>query len=233
MKKTLLLLCVLTAMQAHANQEFSKRNLTERALTLKENEILVGGAVGYGKTNSRDAWFLGLNGAWGVTDDLSLGLGHLRYRFIDRANDRDGLELTFGAGLKGAYERNDDTVLGYGADVTGQYVFSPSLALTFGVDYVFWNDVGRQNADEYRFSIGSKHRLQDNVTMITNLAYRDLKDMQQDDAYEASLAFNYSLSPQTDIGVAFSYTDFDAEREGLEFDSELEKAAAVYIAYRF
>ena len=237
MKKTIILISLLAAVQAQAAQEYSKRNLTERALTLKQGEILVGGAVGYGKTNSEDDWMVVPFAAYGITDDLTLEPGGLRYRFIDRPNDNAGLELTVGGGVKGLYERKvnneEKDVLGYGMDLTGQYVLTPDFAITFGLDYVFWNDVGPNNKKEYIYSVGTKYQVMENVTLITAASYHDLKDMTQDDAYSITAGVNYSYSPQMDIGFGVNYTDFDPEKEGFKYDGAYEKTAVAYVSYRF
>ena len=84
----------ILAMQSACAQDLSKRSLVERALTLKDHEILVGGALGYGDSSSDSGFNLGLDVGYGLSNDITLGLGGIRYRFLARDNDEQGLELT-------------------------------------------------------------------------------------------------------------------------------------------
>lgn len=221
---------VATGLSAHS---LSKQNLVQRSLTLKDGEILLGGALAYGKTGKADDVIWGAQAAYGINDNLTLSLDGLRYRLLARSNDNQGLELTLGAGLKGFMQQQNKNVLGYGADVTGKYVLSPDLALTFGAEYIFWNTRNASNAKEFRFSIGGQYQLIDDVTVSVDYSFRDLHDFVQDNTYTVSAGINYALNQQIDIGLGFSYSSFDGHKNAFDIDSAHKRYAGIHASYRF
>lgn len=231
-----LIASVFTTGMATAD-ELSERSLVKRAYTLKDGEIQIGAALGYGKTADKNRFSVSASASYGLTDDLSISLGGLRYRALSRVDDENGLEVTIGAGLRGYLERANvsgkDEVLGYGLDIAGKYVFSEQVALTFSTGYVFWNDIGADNRKEYRYSIGALYEPIRNVTFMTGFTYRDLDDFNQNDAYDISASVNYSLSKRTDVGLAFSYSDFDAIENGFKPEDAFKRNVAAYVTYRF
>jgi len=234
MNKSLLLGLILStaATGAFAN-DLSKQNLVERSLVLKDSELMLAGGIYHGETNDENDTGIALNVAYGLTDNVSVGFGGVRYRFMERASEGRGLELTFGAGIKGHLEQNDDDILGYGADVAGKYVMSKNLAMTFGAEYVFWNKLGSDNASENRYSVGTLFQPIPYVTLSLDYTYRDLKDFNQDNAYVVSTGVHYALSQNTDLGLTFAYSDFDAEQNGFDIESAHKRNLGAYVSYRF
>ncbi len=233
MKKSLLIGLILSASTAVSANELSKQNLVERSLTLKDSEVALSGGLYFGETDDEDDTGLGLNAAYGLTDELTIHLGGVRYKYLPRYNDGKGLELTFGAGYKGHMERNNDDVKGYGADITGKYVFSRDLAMVFAAEYVFWNNPGSDNSSENRFSVGALYQPIERLTFSVDYTHRDLKDFVQNNAYTASAGVNYALTKNTDIGLTYAYSDFDAEQNGYDIDSAYQRNYGAYINYRF
>ena len=217
-------------------KELSDKSLVTRSLTAKDGEFQVWGAAGYTKKSDNDnGGYLGIDGRYGITDDWSISLGHTHYRFIDRGQSKRGLELAIGAGLKGAYElQNGDDVIGYGADITGKYVFSNETAVLFGSQYVFWNvpDTDK-NLDEWRWSIGMQQEISIDVVLSANYTYRDLNGFNQSSAYDASIGFNYALTKQWDLGISVGYSDFNALKNGFKGDTAYKENAGIYVGYRF
>lgn len=239
MKKLLIAALIASAFttgMATAN-ELSERSLVKRAYTLKNGEIQVGAALGYGETDDENHWQFNAGARYGLTDDLTIGLGDIRYRALSRAENGNGLELTIGGGLKGYMERlnldGDDEVLGYGLDIAGKYVMSDRVALTFGTEYVFWNDIGSDNRKEFRYSVGGLYEPIRNVTLMASYTYRDLEDFTQSSAYDISAGVNYSLNKRTDIGLAFGYSDFDAVENGFKPEYAHKRSVGAYVSYRF
>lgn len=234
MKKSVLIGLILSSVATGASaNKLSEQNLVERSLTLKDSEMVLSGAVFRGKTGDDSDTALGLSVGYGLTDNLTLGLGGARYRFMERANDGKGLELAFGAGYKGHMERNNKDVNGYGADITGKYVLSSDLAVLFAAEYVFWNNVGKDNASENRYSLGALYQVMNDVTVSVNYTHRDLKDFNQSSAYSASTGVHYAWSKNTDVGLVFGYSDFDAVKNGYDTDSAHKRNVGVYANYRF
>lgn len=234
MKKSVLIGLILAATTAGTSaNELSKQNLVERSLTLKDSELVFSGGLFHGETGDENDTGLALNAGYGLTDNLTVGLGGARYRFIERANDGQGLEMAFSLGAKGHMEQNNEDVHGYGADVIGKYVFSSDFALLFAAEYVYWNHKGTDDASENRYTLGAQYQVVDNLTWSVDYTYRDLKDFNQDHAYSASTGLQYGLSKNTDVGVMFAYSDFDTEKNGYDTDSAYKRNVGAYVNYRF
>ena len=230
-------LAALLCVGASQANELSDRNLVTRSLTVQDSELQVVGALGYGKNGDEDGIEVGLDARYGLSDDWTIGLGHTRYRFLERGNNDLGLELTVGAGLKGMYEksgRGNVDVLGYGADIAGKYVYSQDTALVFGAQYVFWNvQHTDKNADEYRFNLGVQHQVFEDVVISADYTLRSLNDMTQSTAHKASVSMNYALSKNLDTGVFVNYSSFDPVKNGFTADSANKQGVGAYVSYRF
>ena len=226
------LLTTATTTFVYAN-ELSEQNLVTRSLTLKNGEIMLSGAANYGKTGKLDDSNLVLGAAYGLTDDLTVGLGGARYRLLKGPMAGHGLEVTIGAGIKGNLEQNNEDALGYGADVIGKYVVSEQLAFTFGSEYVFWNKRGPDNAKEYRYSVGAMYSPIQNITVSAGYTYRDLDDFSQDKAYTVSSGINYASNEHMDVGLILTYSDFDPVKNGFDVDSAHKRNLRAYVSYRF
>jgi opacity protein-like surface antigen len=223
----------------------SPKNLVERPITLADGELQVAGAIQYGeKVDGEKEWNLVPHFAYGITDDLTVSLGEVRYRFLERRNNKTGLELTTGISYAGRLKAGDaDDAHGGKIDVVGKYVFTSDTAVAFSLGYVHWQDFdldkvdwqGEDNKDrsEIRYSASLLQNLSNDVTFIASYTYRDLKDFQQNSAQAASVGLNYAYSNNIDLGLFGRYSDYNPAENGFSNDGALERSAGVYMSYRF
>ncbi len=216
-------------------QQLSPSNLVERPLVLADGEIAVGGALLFGEqTDGDNKWRALPVFGYGVTDNVTVGFGGIRYQFMERWQDKTGLEMTLGLGLTGGREViGADDSYGVGLDLSGKYVFSSDTALTFGIEYIHWQEDKRDNRGEVALSVGFEQRLYGQLSAFGQYTYSDLHDFVEDDSHAGSLGLNYTLSKQSDIGVLVTYSNFDAQANGYKADDIYEKTAGVYYTYRF
>ena len=237
MKKLLPALTLICISSTAIAEQYSPANPVVRPLTLVDGELQLVGALSYGEeANGEKSWDFDANVRYGITDDLTLGFGGLRYRFMERPGNGTGLELTAGLAVKGYLEYSDpelDDSVALGMDITGQYVINKNLAVTFASEYMVWNEEKLENKSEFRHSIGFKTNVAPSITLWSNYTYRDLRDFTQDDAHAVAAGINYNLSRQTDVGLFANYTDFDAAKNGYKADDIQEKGIGAYISYRF
>lgn len=234
MKKSLISIALLlTSSVVFAETEYPE-NPVLRPLTLTDGTISVSGALAWGEERDQRRGELNLNAAYGLTDNLTLGLGGVNYRFLARADNETGLELAVGLGFKGFQESivNGDSVA-YGVDLNGKYVFDEDAALIFSLGYVKWDEEKLKNKDEYRYSLGLQTNITTDWTASAIYTYRDLKDFNQKEAHEVSVGVNYSYSKNTDIGLFVGYSNFDAQENGYKLDNSYDRIAGVYATYRF
>lgn len=205
-----------------------------RPMTLTDGTIAVGGAIAWGEEKSDRRGALSLHAAYGLTDDLTLGLGGLKYRLLARPDNKLGLELALGLGVRGYQESsvNGDAVA-YGTDLNAKYVFDKNIAMTFSLGYVKWDEEKLKNKDEFRYSVGVQANIVKDWTATANYTYRDLKDFEQNHAHEVNFGVNYAYSKNTDIGVFAGYSSFDAQENGYELDQSFDRVAGMYASYRF
>ncbi|MFD2168271.1 hypothetical protein ACFSJY_18585 [Thalassotalea euphylliae] len=229
---TLLLLGLTSTAMAQ-----TPKNVIERPITLADGELMFSGALMFGEqTDGEDEWIVAPGIAYGVTDDFSISLGDLRYRFMERENNGHGkgLELTFGIGFEGQREvRGADDSNGVYADITGKYVFNRDTAAYFSTAYVHWGEDKRDDRSEIRYTVGIQQNLINNVSAFASYTYSDLRDFEDDSANAGSVGLNYALSKTMDVGMFVSYSDFDAEDNGYKADDIFEKSAGIYFATRF
>jgi opacity protein-like surface antigen len=234
MKKSLISIALLlTSSVVFAETEYPE-NPVLRPLTLTDGTISVSGALAWGEEKDQRRGELNLNAAYGLTDNLTLGLGGVNYRFLARQDNDTGLELAVGLGVRGYQEStiNGDSVA-YGADLNGKYVFDKDIAMIFSVGYVKWDEEKLKNKDEYRYSLGLQTNIAKDWTASAIYTYRDLKDFNQKDAHKISVGVNYSYSKNTDIGVFAGYSNFDAQENGYKLDNSYDRVAGIYGTYRF
>lgn len=233
-KKVLFASSVLMTSLVSAD-ELSDSNLVTRSLTLKDGEVALNATLNYGHNDDDNDVNLGLNGSYGITDNLSIGLGGFRYKFLGRGQNDLGLELAAGAGIKGFYDvPGPDGALGYGADLIGKYVLSEQTAFTFSTNYVFWNmPHSSENRDEWRFSAGVLQTLMDDLTLSANYEYRVLNDFVDDNTFNVNTAVTYHYSKNWDLGMYLSYSDFDAVKNGFTSDSSYKENIGLFVNYRF
>jgi opacity protein-like surface antigen len=234
MKKSLISIALLIASSTVFAETEYPENPVLRPLTLTDGTVSVGGALAWEEEKNDNRAALNLNIGYGLTDNLTLGLGGINYRVLARSDNETGLELAVGLGFRGFQESqvNGDSVA-YGADINGKYVFNKDLAMIFSVGYVKWDEEKLKNKDEYRYSIGLQTNLAKDWTATARYTYRDLKDFNQNSANEVNLGVNYAFSKNTDIGIFAGYSDFDAQENGYKLHNSYDRVAGFYAAYRF
>lgn len=234
MNKSLISIALLLASSsAFAETEYPE-NPVLRPLTLTDGTFEVSGALMWGEEGKDSRGELNLNAAYGLTDNLTVGLGGLNYRVLARRNNKTGLELAVGLGVRGYQESvtNGDSVA-YGVDLNGKYVFNKDFAMLFSAGFAKWDEEKLKNKDEYRYSVGAQVNLARDWTATAMYTYRDLKDFTQDDAHEVNVGLNYAYSKNVDVGVFAGYSNFDAQENGYKLDDNFERVAGLYATYRF
>jgi opacity protein-like surface antigen len=234
MNKSLISIALLLASStAFAETEYPE-NPVLRPMTLTDSTILVGGVFTVVEEENDSRGELNFNAAYGLTDNLTLGFGGIRYRVIARSDNNTGLELAVGLGVRGYHDSkiNGDSV-GYGVDLNGKYVLDKDLAMTFSLGYVKWDEEKLKNKDEYRYSLGVQANITKHWTATASYTYRDLKDFTQQDAQEINIGVNYAYSNAIDVGIFTGYSSFDAQKNGYKLDNSFDRIAGVYAAYRF
>jgi len=234
---TAALLC-LSPLAFSADQDYP-RNVVERPSTLAKGDIQVSGFVGYGKETDGDKKaVLSPSISYGVTDDFTIGLGHARYRLISRSGNGTGFELSTGLSYVGAFEiEGADDSHGAGFDLSGKYVVSKDTAFTFSTQYVRWFEDETEtlidDRSEIRYSVGIQQNIVENFTAFANYTYSDLKDFNESSAQSGSIGLNYAYSNTMDIGMAASYSDFDAQENNIKPEGIFEQGIGAYLVKRF
>jgi len=234
MNKSLISITLLLASSTVFAETEYPQNPVLRPLTLTDGTISVGGALAWVEEGDDSRGELNLNAAYGLTDNLMIGTGGFNYRVLARPDNKAGLELAVGLGLRGYQDStlNGDSV-GYGADLNGKYVFNEDLAMIFSLGYVKWDEEKLKNKNEFRYSVGVQTNVAKDWTAMANYTYRDLKDFSQNDAHEVNVGLNYAYSKSTDIGMFIGYSSFDAQENGYKLDDNFERVAGIYTTYRF
>jgi len=235
MKKLITTIALLSISSSVFSASTSPQNLVVRPLVLADSELALSGAVLYGEqTDDEKEWRILPGIAYGLTDDLTLGFGDVRYRLMSRSANRTGLELTAGLGYEGRLEvENADDSDAIAVDITGKYVLSSDTALLFSTKYVHWDEDKRKNRSEVRYGIGIVQNLYKNVTTFANYTFSDLKDFSKNSANSGAVGVNYAYSKTTDVGMFVNYSDFDAVENGYKADEVFEKSAGIYLTTRF
>ncbi|MDT0604539.1 porin [Thalassotalea castellviae] len=238
MKKSLISMALLLASTGVFAGNQSDSNYPEnpilRPLTLNDGTIAVSGAISWGEEKDKSRGELNLNAAYGLTDDLTIGFAGLDYRVLARNNNRTGLELAVGVGLRGFQESTSNgDAIGYGADLNGKYVFNQDIAMTFSLGHVIWDEEHLANKSENRFSVGVQSKVAKNWTAFTNYTYRDLKGFTQDKAHSVHSGLNYTLSNNIDVGMYASYDNFEAQENGYDLKNNFDRSLGLYLTYRF
>ena len=234
MNKSLISIALLIASSTVFAETEYPENPVLRPLTLTDGTVSIGGGLTWSEEKDSDSLGLNLNIGYGLTDNLTLGLGGVNYRILARENNETGLELTVGLGVRG-FQKSSVTgeSIAYGTDLNGKYVFDKDFAMIFSVGYVKWDEEVLKNKDEYRYSVGLQTNLAKDWTATALYTYRDLKDFTQSEAHEAIVGVNYAFSKSTDIGIFAGYSDFDAQENGYKLDNSYDQVAGIYANYRF
>ena len=235
MKKSIISIALLLGSSTVFAETEYPENRVLRPLTLTDGTISVGGAIAWVAEEEDDKrGEINLNIGYGLTDNLTLGLGGINYRVFARPDNEIGLELAVGLGFRGFQESriNGDSVA-YGTDLNGKYVFNKDIAMIFSVGYVKWDEEKLENKDEYRYSVGIQANLAKDWSATASYTYRDLKDFNQNNANQVGVGINYAFSKNTDIGLFASYSDFDAQENGYVLGNSFDHAMGLYANYRF
>ena len=224
---------ILASSTVLAATEYPKNPIL-RPMTLTDGTVAVSGSIAWGEEGNDRHGALGLNAAYGLTDDLTLGLGGIKYRILARADNELGLELALGLGVRGYQDSsvNGDSIA-YGSDLNAKYVFDKNIAMTFSLGYVKWDEEKLKNKDEYRFAIGVQTNIAKDWTASANFTFRDLEGFSQNNAQEGNVGVNYAYSKNTDIGMFAGYSNFDAQENGYDLDKNFDRVAGIYASYRF
>jgi len=234
MNKSLISIALLLASSTVFAETEYPQNPVLRPLTLTDGTVSLSGALAWAEENDDNRGELNLNAAYGLTDNLMLGLGGINYRVLARPDNKTGLELAVGLGLRGYQDSKlNGHSVGYGADLNGKYVFNENIAMIFSLGYIKWDEEKLKNKDEYRYSVGVQGNIAKDLTATASYTYRDLKDFSQNDAHEVNVGLNYAYSKNTDIGVFTGYSSFDAQENGYKLDNSFDRIAGIYAAYRF
>lgn len=205
-----------------------------RPLTLTEGNVSIIGALLWVDEKNDSRGEISLNTHYGFTDDLMLSLDGINYRILARPDNKTGLELAVGLGLRGNQESNvNGDSVGYGTDLNGKYVFNEDIAMTFSLGYVKWDEDKLKNKDEYRYSVGVQANLAKDWSTTAGYTYRYLKDFSQNDVHEVNVSLNYAYSDTTSIGAFAGYSSFDAQENGYKIDNSFDRVAGIYAAYSF
>lgn len=233
MKNTILAGAIIATFSTLSYAGDYPANPIERPLTLNDGTIEIAGAISHLKQHDGDNETSGaVNVRYGLTDDWQIGFDGITYSAYENA----GLEIAANVGFRGHFDNKGTGAgdsQGYGAAIFGKQIINRNFALTFGVNYTYWDQDHLENKKEFGYSIGAMTNIAKDVTAFANYTFRDLKDFEQDSANAVNLGLNYNFSKDIDVGLAVSYSDFEEELNGRAFNETAEKAATAYIAYRF
>ena len=234
MNKALISIALLLASSTVSAETEYPQNPVLRPLTLTDGTISVSGVLAWGEEKDNRHSDLNLDINYGLTDNLMLGLGGINYRVLARPDNKTGLELMVGLGLRGYQDSKlNGHSVGYGTDLNGKYVFNDNIAMIFSLGYVKWDEEKLNNKDEFRYSVGVQANIAQDFTATASYTYRDLKDFSQNDAHEVNVGLNYTYSKNTDIGLFAGYSSFDAQENGYDLDDSFERIVGIYSEYRF
>jgi len=234
MKNTLTAIALLLVSSSVLAETKYPENPVLRPLTLTDGTIAITGGLITGEQDDDNRNEAFIHGAYGITDDLTIGFGGLNYRLLSRPGNKTGVELAVGIGFKDYQEQfNKGDSVAYGIDITGKYVFDDNLAMTYGLDIIKWDEEHRKDRSEYRLSFGVQKRLAEDWTLNANYTYRALQDFEQDDARELGVGLNYAYSKNIDMGLFAKSSNFDANENGYKLDNSFDRLLGIYATYRF
>jgi len=235
--KEFILACALTAISTSQLVQADEypQNPILRPLTLTDGTVRLSAGVITGEQHDGDTdTDIHLNASYGLTDDLQIGFEGLTYSLFK--NENQGFELAINLGARGFHDDNSKQIgdsVGYGTSIFGKQVITDNFAITFGTGYTFWNEEHIDNKSEVAYSIGAMTNIAKDLTLSAHYTFRDLKDFKQDNANNVSVALNYALSADIDLGLALNYSDFEEKVDNMAFHQSREKSATVYASWRF
>lgn len=228
-------MCLVTIMAslsstAMADSHYPKNPIL-RPITLNASDFSAFGAIGYKKkVDGDESAFILPALSYGVTDNFTIGLGGLTYRFWEN----NGLELALSASGRGSFESKviGDSK-GYFAAVSGKKVIHDNLAFTFALGYVHWDEEKLENRREIDYSVGLMFNIAPKWTVSINYTLRDLHDFDQSSANEFSSDISYALRDDIDVGLFAHYADFDERVNNTVVHNSLETASGLFAKWRF
>lgn len=233
--KNMLAFVALTSLTSFtAVADSYSKNPVLRPLTLDARMAQLTGVFTAGEARDKSDSTFDLNFAYGLTEDVTLGFGGVRYRFQAREYNHTGLEMAVSLGKRAHYDSiYNGEVDAYGVDLMGKYVVSDEFAWTFGFGSSIWVEDILANKNEYNASVGIIKRLSDEWTFAGNYTYRGLDGFVQDDADQVNASLTYNYSKNIDIGLFAHYTSFDAVKNGYRSKHKFEESVGVYASWRF
>lgn len=224
------LLSTLAGGHALADDSYPKNPIL-RPITLNDGDLEVLGALGYGKKVRGDnSTFIVPSVRYGITDNLTVGLGEITYRFFAD----DDLQLAVSAGGRGSFDsREFGDSIGYGASIGGKKVMNDNLAFTFGVNYTYWNEDVVKDRSELDYSLGVMFNIATDWTLGAHYTLRDLRDFNQSTANELGLNLNYAFSENVDLGLFVGHSDFDERENGKVLHNSFENSSGIFAKWRW
>ena len=226
------LCCVMASGSALADDNFNyPQNPIERPITLPDSMVSLSAGAGFvEELDGSDEWFIVPGVQYGVTDNFTIGLDGLTYRFY---ND-DSLQLAVNGGIRGGFESEglgDNVASGIG--VFGKQVINSNFAVTFGVDFIHWDVENTDDRAEVNYDLGFMYNLSPEWTFSAGYTYRDLEDFSQSSANTYRIGLTYSYLKNVDVGLFAIDSDYEAAPYGYYVRNEVEQGAGIYVNWRF
>lgn len=245
MKKLVLAMVCILANGAVVADEYSESTYSSnpvlRPITLPDTMLSLGGAVLYRETEhgSDDVDVVPFI-KYGITDNFSIGVDGLTYRFY---ND-NGLQLAVNGGFRGASyqshsddsDDDDEWEVATSASIYGKQILNNQFALTFGVEYLNW-DSNKDNwtdRHEWNYSAGFMYQFAPDWTFNAGYTYRDLsREFQQDDANSYSVGLTRSFGNDFEMGLFYRHNDTVYSYSNSRLDENYENVGGLYANWRF
>jgi len=216
--------------QVMADDGISK-NPVLRPIVMNDGGIEVTGVVGHmKKVNGKEESFAIPGIRYGITDNLTVGVEGVSYRFYQD----DGLELGANVGFRNSFDTEEHGYsIAYGAAIFGKKVINNDFAINFGIDFVHWEEEKLDDADEIDYHLGFMYNIAPDWTLSAAYTYRDLDGFSQShaDVYMASLSYAYS--DDIDVGIFAIDNNFKQQLNGRYVHNEIDQGAGVFVNWRF
>jgi opacity protein-like surface antigen len=223
----------------YSESEYSA-NPVLRPLTLPKGMLSLGGGLSYvEKENGSDDWNTFPWVRYGITDNLSVGLDGLTYRFLAK----DGFELAGNVGLRGgdydskdSDDNDDDTwEVAASASLFGKKVLSDQLALTFGAEYIRWDSDGdRVNRHEWDYGVGVLYQFAPDWTFDASYTYRDLSNQYNaDNANVYRVGLTRSFGNDFEVSLFYRHNDFQQGTGDQNYGYNYRNISGVAATWRF
>lgn len=202
-----------------------------RPITLPDTMVSLTAAAGYAEElDGSEEVFIVPGVQYGVTDNFTIGLDGLTYRFYHD----DGLQMGVNFGVRDAHhsDRFGDSIA-TGISVFGKKIMSNHFAVTFGIDFINWDEEIVSDRSEVKYDIGLIYNIAPDWTVFASYHYRDLEDFAQDSANRYQVGLNYVYSQNIDVGLFAFQSDYDEKLNGYYLHNEVEQGAGIFVNWRF